>query len=156
MSYILEILSEEDAKDICNWKYEGEYSVYNFSDWETVVKRGWDLSIKESRESEFIAVMLDNQLIAYGRISMLNRRVMIGIGLKPSHCGQGHGKFIMNLLIAEASKRFPGLAIALQVRNFNQRAIKCYKKVGFDIKDKYVINSFNGIEDEFYYMEYMG
>ena len=28
--YIRKVLSEEYAKEICGWKYENEYSVYNF------------------------------------------------------------------------------------------------------------------------------
>lgn len=25
------------AKEICSWKYEGEYSIYNFSDYDVVI-----------------------------------------------------------------------------------------------------------------------
>ena len=30
--YILAILNEDYAKEICTWKYDEEYSVYNLSD----------------------------------------------------------------------------------------------------------------------------
>ncbi len=30
--YVLTKLSEDNAKEICSWRYEGEYSIYNFSD----------------------------------------------------------------------------------------------------------------------------
>lgn len=99
VNYTMEILNEDYAREICSWRYEGQYSVYNFSDWETVVENGWDLAVKANREAEFVAILLDNELIAYGRISVLKGRVMIGIGLRPSHCGKGYGKDIMNLLI---------------------------------------------------------
>jgi phage terminase large subunit-like protein len=33
------------------------------SDWNVVVENGWDLAIKERRESDFIAILLENQLI---------------------------------------------------------------------------------------------
>ncbi|NYE56797.1 N-acetyltransferase [Carboxydothermus ferrireducens] len=49
-------------------------------------------------------------------------------------------------------KRFPNQTVALEVRSFNQRAINCYKKVGFSIKREYLKNISN--EDvKFYYME---
>lgn len=67
-NYILTTLNEEYAKEICCWKYDGEYSIYNLSGWNVVVENGWDLAIKERRESNFIAILLANQLIAYGGI----------------------------------------------------------------------------------------
>jgi len=54
------ILTEEYARGICCWRYPGEYSVYNFSDWETVLEKGWDLAplscifslIRQKKESQ--------------------------------------------------------------------------------------------------------
>ena len=154
-NYYLTELSEDHAKEICNWSYEGEYSIYNFSDWDTVVKSGWDLSIEKKRKLEFIAILLNNVLVSYGRIFLVGKKVFIGIGVKPSYCGKGHGKNIMKLLIEECKRRFPNNTIALEVRSFNKRAINCYKDTGFEIKEKYMKKTFNNSEGEFYYMEYM-
>lgn len=155
-NYTLMELSEEQAKEICNWRYEGKYSIYNFSDWETVVKNKWELSIEKKRKSEFVAIVLNNELISYGRISLKFDKVYIGIGLRPCFCGKGHGKNIMKLLIEECKRRFPNNGIVLEVRSFNKRAINCYRNVGFEVKDKYMKKTFDDSEDEFYYMEYMG
>ena len=154
-NYYLTELSEDHAKEICNWSYEGEYSIYNFSDWDTVVKSGWDLSIEKKRKLEFIAILLNNVLVSYGRIFLVGKKVFIGIGVKPSYCGKGHGKNIMKLLIEECKRRFPNNTITLEVRSFNKRAINCYKDTGFEIKEKYMKKTFNNSEGEFYYMEYM-
>ncbi len=151
--YTLTKLTEDYARKICSWRYDGDYSVYNFSDWDVVVRNGWGLSIKDIREKEFLAVLLNRELIAYIRITKREGKAFVGIGLKPSWCGKGHGKEVMNLLIEECKKRFPNTPIALEVRSFNKRAINCYKAVGFEIRDKYVKKIMNG-EDEFYYMEY--
>jgi len=43
--------------------------------------------------------------------------------------------------------------VTLEVRTFNKRAIKCYLDFGFEIKDKFIKDTFDG-KDEFYYMEY--
>jgi len=151
--FVLTTLTEAYAKEICGWKYEGEYSVYNFSDWDEVVENGWDLAIKERREADFVAILSDNQLIAYGRITKDQNKAFIGIGLKPSLCGKGLGKEVMQLLISECQKRFPDSLIVLEVRSFNKRAVKCYESVGFKIRDKYIKKTSAG-DGEFYYMEY--
>lgn len=80
-------------------------------------------------------------------------KVVVYIGLKPTFCGKGYGKDIMKLLIKESKKRYPQYPVTLEVRSFNKRAIKCYLDVGFEIKDKYIKDTFDG-KDEFYYMEY--
>lgn len=152
-NYILLTLSEDYAKEICSWKYDEEYSIYNFSDWNVVVENGWDLAIKERRESDFIAILLENQLIAYGRITKVKEKAFIGIGLKPSLCGKGFGKNIMKLLIRECNNKFQECLVALEVRSFNKRAIRCYESIGFKIKNKYIKDTFTG-DAEFYYMEY--
>ncbi|WFA08781.1 GNAT family N-acetyltransferase [Tissierella sp. Yu-01] len=154
-NYILTELSEDYAKEICSWIYEGEYSIYNFSDWDTVVKNGWDLSLEKTRRLEFVTILLNKGLVAYGRISLNEDKVYIGIGIKPSLCGKGYGKKIMKLLVEECEKRFPDKTVALEVRSFNDRAINCYKKVGFEIKQKYTRKTFDKSEAEFYYMEYI-
>lgn len=155
VNYAFNELSEEQAKEICKWRYDGEYSIYNFSDWDTVEKNGWDLSVESVRKSEFVSVLLDNELAAYGRISLKVNKAFIGIGLKPSLCGKGYGSNIMGLLIEECKRRFPNKIIALEVRSFNKRAINCYKSIGFEIRDKYIKKTLNNSEDEFYYMEYV-
>lgn len=153
-NYVLKSLSEDYAKEICCWKYDGEYSIYNFSDWDIVIKNKWDVSIKDKRELEFIAILLNDELVAYGRISEKEYKAVIGIGLKPSYCGKGHGKDIMKLLVQECIRRFPRSPITLEVRSFNKRAINCYRSVGFEIIGKYKKNTFDGSVDEFYSMEY--
>lgn len=152
-NYILMTLNEDYAKEICSWNYDGEYSVYNFSDWNVVVENGWDLAIKEKRECNFIAILLDNQLIAYGRLTKNQDKAFIGIGIKPTLCGKGLGKDVMKLLIKECNRRFPDCLVGLEVRSFNKRAIRCYESIGFKIKNTYVKNTFTG-DAEFYYMEY--
>ena len=147
------VLTEQYAREICGWRYPGEYAVYNFSNWETVQKNGWDLSVKEKREAEYIAVLRKGELIAYGRISSALEVTYIGIGLKPQYCGQGFGAAIMNLLINSAKERLPDQIIAVEVRSFNQRALACYTKIGFKEKNKYRKKTQLG-EAEFIYLEY--
>lgn len=75
--YTLVKLTEGYAKEICGWRYDGDYSVYNFSDWDVVVRNGWGLSIKDIREKEFLAVLLNGELIAYIRMTKEKTRHLL-------------------------------------------------------------------------------
>lgn len=152
-NYVLMTLSEDYAKEICTWKYDEDYSIYNLSDWNVVVGNEWDLAVREKRESDFVAILLNNQLIAYGRLTTIQDKAFIGIGLKPSLCGKGIGGNVMKLLIGECNKRFPNYLVALEVRSFNKRAIRCYENIGFEINKKYTNVTLTG-NAEFYLMDY--
>lgn len=148
------ILSEDQAKEICSWKYEGEYAVYNFSDWKEVVKNGWDLSVKEIRDTEYLAIFFDDVFIAYGRIFIVEGNVFLGIGVKPAVCGNGLGAELMMKLIEVAEERYPRKQIMVEVRDFNKRAKRCYESIGFEVIDEYWKDTLSG-GDNFYLMEYM-
>ncbi len=59
----------------------------------------------------------------------------------------------MELLKSECKKRYGSKNITLEVRSFNERAIKCYEKAGLAITDVYQKDTFIG-SDEFIKMEY--
>jgi RimJ/RimL family protein N-acetyltransferase len=153
MEFTICLLTEEYAREVCSWKYEGQYEVYNIVSWGTALRERWNITLKDKRESEYVAVMAGNELAAFGRIAPRGGMVYIGIGLKPSWCGRGFGADIMNLLVYEARGRYPGRAVALEVRTFNKRAVKCYMKAGFVIKYKHLIKTSKGL-DEYYHMDY--
>src|SRR5664279_3355776 len=97
--YIRKVLSEDYAREICGWKYEGEYSVYNFFGWDKLVENDWDFAIKEKREAEFIAILSGEELIAFGRVSEISGKALLGVGLEPFWCGKGFGSDIMGILV---------------------------------------------------------
>lgn len=133
-----EILKEDMAKEACSWKYRGKYKVYNMPYREALMKK-YAIGIKESREKQFIGYKLKGNLIGYGRIREYNNECYIGIGIRPSLCGKGYGKFVMNDLITKAKERYKDKDIVVEVRYFNKRALKCYEKLGFRIVDVYEI-----------------
>ena len=154
MDLRLEILTEDHARQICCWKYEGIYSIYNFPDWSTLIKQRWGITQEEKRKNEFTAVIgKSNNLCGYIRFIENKDFVLVGLGLKPSLCGQGLGDIIMKLLKNECKKRYGSKKIALEVRSFNKRAIKCYERSGFKITDVYQKDTLIG-SDEFIKMEY--
>lgn len=154
MNLRLEILTEDHARKICNWKYEGIYSIYNFPDWDTLKKQRWGITIEEKRKNEFTALIDEgDNLCGYIKFIENKNFVLVGLGLKPSSCGQGLGDILMELLKNECKKRYGNKKIALEVRSFNKRAIKCYEKAGYEIIDVYQKDTLIGC-DEFVKMEY--
>ena len=105
-------------------------------------------------DNEFTAVIDEsNNLCGYIRFIENKDFVLVGLGLKPSLCGQGLGNILMKLLKNECKKRYGSKKIALEVRSFNKRAIKCYERSGFKITDVYQKDTLIG-SDEFIMMEY--
>lgn len=137
MELMLSELTLKDALEICSWKYEGEYSIYNYPKWDIVESQKWAIAVNEKRKSQFLSVVDENsKLCGYIRFIENNDNVVVGLGLNPSFCGQGLGYKLMNLIKKENKKRY-NKDIILEVRDFNKRAIKLYKNSGFEIIDTY-------------------
>lgn len=64
------------------------------------------------------------------------RKRFLSLGLLPALCGMGKGPGIMEQILAYAEKAGE-TALYMEVRSFNQRAIRCYQKVGFVEVDQY-------------------
>lgn len=136
--------SESQAKEVCNWVYTGIYSVYNVLPWEVFVANHWQLADEGARKEIFHAILLDGEFIGFGRIQEVEDRIDLGIGLNPEYCGKGLGPAVMQALVNKAMSLFPNKTIGLEVRQFNERAIKCYEKVGFKLVSKYMKETING------------
>ena len=128
----------EDAKTIASWQYPAPYDVYNFSDWESMVAAGWAITIPEKRAGEFRTLWENGRLVAWFRLFRKpeDNKVFLGLGLAPVLCGQGKGISYVKMMVdyALAEKR---AALYLEVRDFNQRAIRCYQAVGFREEARY-------------------
>ncbi|MGL5351896.1 MAG: GNAT family N-acetyltransferase [Clostridium sp.] len=134
----LDKLNEVQAKEICDFKYEGEYSVYNFPSWSEISLQNWAISIEEVRDREFVSIVNEeNNLCGFIRFINYDNYVLVGLGLNPTYCGQGLGEKVMILVKAECLARYGNKKISLEVKSFNKRAIKCYIKSGFKITDAY-------------------
>jgi len=112
-------LSVEQSKEISTWKYTREYSIYNLPSWDEIVKKNYSLCDDIKREKFIGYTNENNELVGF--ISLLDKGtyVSFGIGIKPSHCGNGLGKIITKLAIMESKKRSPNKPIVLEVRTWN-------------------------------------
>lgn len=144
--------TEENARELCTWKYENEYSIYNFPSWDIVKKQNWAVANEEKRKNEFCAVYEGEQYIGFVRLIKNNDFYLISLGFEPSYCGRGYGKLLMNLIKSLADKKKIN-KLRLEVRSFNKRAICCYEKAGFSIIGKVNKDTLIGNSD-FYVMEW--
>jgi len=148
---IIRKMTETEAKEICSWEYNSEYSIYNIGGWNKALNDNWAITNMIKREEQFRSVCNDNnKLIGYFRIIKNKDKIKLGLGLHPNLCGLGLGKeFLLNILDYNEVKN---KVIELEVREFNKRALKCYEKVGFKIIDKnkdFILMSLNNKKSSF-------
>ena len=88
----------------------------------------------EDQKAFFLLVLLKNELIGYGRLLSMPRRLShraeLAIALKKAYWNHGIGKMIMEKLIENAKNSGVEL-IDIRVRSDNERAIHIYHKFGF-------------------------
>lgn len=153
MELISHKLSEQQAKEISNWKYNGDYSIYNLPTWNKMVQDNYSLCDNAKRE-RYIGYLNENKELV-GFINLLDEgdSVFFGIGINPNYCGKGLGKIVTKKALFECEKRFPNKPIILEVRTWNERATSCYKSQGFEIIETKQQETHIGY-GEFYVMRY--
>ncbi len=154
MKLFVRNLTQEDARLVCAWRYDGEYSVYNYPNWEIIIEQNWGLGKALVRDKEYYALVNDkDELIGHFRLKEHEDYIYLGVGLAPELCGLGLGDTVMQLIKQESKTQYPDKPLALEVRSFNRRAIQCYRKTGFRLVDIYELLTPSG-RDTFVRMEY--
>lgn len=123
-------LTTADRMEICSWRYEGEYAVYNLPSYEEMrqTKSGF---MNPDKEKDYRGFFADSILIGYVHIWEKPDGVFIGIGVRPDQCGKHYGTQILKEACKIAGARFPAKTLCLEVRIWNIRAIRCYQNAGF-------------------------
>ena len=107
-------MTEEEKYCIARWKYPGEYAIYNSLSYEEQKKRGFGFANPENHLYSFYD---RKDLVGFINLNGEDPEVFFGIGTA-----------------WEISQTlFPGKPMYLEVRTWNQRAIRCYEKAGFRI-----------------------
>ncbi|ERI91977.1 acetyltransferase, GNAT family [Clostridiales bacterium oral taxon 876 str. F0540] len=144
---------------IDNWKYEGEYSIYNYVNEAELLleEQSWGANrfavLDENDElageltTEFFReVDKDSEDDGYVDIKTVRDNpdkvyeMWIGFGLKPKLTGKGMGKEFISQCVDFAVRYhdYKGDYVRLGVAEFNKRAIRTYQKAGFEVFDNYV------------------
>ena len=148
MTYNFVPMSREFASTIVNtWKYENEYSIYDYSNEadHMLDEDGWSngifavLNEDKGLIGELSIEFFDKQgqytdYRDFGNEKLINgRELWIGFGLRPDLVGKGLGTDFVTACVefAVAHYHYHGEYIRLGVAKFNQRAIKTYTRAGF-------------------------
>lgn len=125
-------LTETEKKIICDWKYEGEYELYNMPSYEEMHKKQAGFC-NPKNESKFKAYYDENVFVGFTNAHEEETEVFIGIGVSPDCCSKGYGQKMLRMLCEECKMKYPSKPLYLEVRTWNKRAVTCYEKAGFVI-----------------------
>lgn len=141
--------TEEEKILITEWKYEGEYSVYNAEPYEEQRKKGFGFA---NPQNHFYSFYDEKKLIGFINLYEEKTEVFFGIGVKPEECGKGYGSQMTETACKISRRLFPGKPLYLEVRTWNQRAVRCYEKAGFHIAGEPIRQTTSAGEGVFYHM----
>ncbi len=129
----------EDAEKYCDWLNDLEVGI-------NLLTFSQQLSLE--REKNILEDMVKNNSLIFAiiesdsdkligncsifSVSQLNRKAEVGIFIGDKHFwGKGYGTEALSLLVDYGFNILNLNSILLEVFSYNDRAIKCYKKVGF-------------------------
>ena len=158
MELFIKQMNYNEAKQISVWVYEEPYSIYSMDESDNCIKEllnGYYFSVSDSENNligyycfgESAQVPVGNQFGVYDSRDIID----IGLGIKPSLCGQGLGLNFFSNGLDFARNKLSAKGFRLTVASFNKRAIKVYEKSGFRKVNSFKRVSENG-EIEFWVM----
>ena len=122
--------TEEEKYVISEWKYEGDYSIYNNISYEEQLKSGCGFA---NPKNDYYSFYDGTDLVGYINLVDKGFEVFLGVGVNPAFCDQGYGQKICHIARNLSHKFHEGKKLYLEVRTWNKRAVECYKKAGFHI-----------------------
>lgn len=145
MNFTYHTITDDEAKQVCGWKYEGDYACYDQPPYELLKEKG-DMFCDPLRRSNYRAHYDGETFLGFTNLQEGEDFVFLGIGLHPELCGKGYGSAVIEDCCRISGELYPGKAIYLVVRTWNKRAIRCYEKAGFVIDgEPFEINTYSGI-----------
>ena len=151
MGYHFTIMTQEQAENIAfTWHYDGEYSFYDMeADKEDLA----EFLNPEIRGETMFAVTYKDEMVAFLSVARVDNTTFdIGLGMKPEITGRGKGTEFLKAAIDFVKAEFRAEKITLSVAAFNERAIKVYRKIGFEDTGS-MMQKTNGSTFEFLNME---
>ncbi|MFR1707405.1 MAG: GNAT family N-acetyltransferase [Clostridium sp.] len=137
--------TEVDAKHIATWKYEGKYSFYNND--KTEAKQQWALNIHKE-ENTFAIYNEKDELIGNCSFDFDDGEFILELQMKPDLTGGGTGTEFVRAILNFGKNTYNFNEVSVLVAKFNERAIKIYKKLGFEKTEEFIWKV-NGEEKEF-------
>lgn len=138
-------LTQANADQIARkWHYNDRYSFY---DMENDPEDFEEIITPALRDDKYYQVLNDkDELVGYFCLERLSeKKVEVGLGLRPDLTGQGLGLEFVKGIEAFIQDNFDDEIIVLSVASFNKRAIKVYQRAGFKIDGSKLQKSNNSI-----------
>jgi RimJ/RimL family protein N-acetyltransferase len=132
-------LEEADARAILAWRYEGQYTIYNWEEEddpaEMLDRRSPHYAVKDERGElvGFFAYGSSAQVWDSGEPHLYSEHntITIGLGMRPDLTGKGLGLAFTQAGLDFAREHFTPDYFRLYVLTFNERAIRVYERAGF-------------------------
>lgn len=140
MEYNIKQMNYDNAKKISKWIYQDSYSIYSMDGSDDCIKElleGLYYSVTDNKDNiigyycfgEAARVPAGKQFGVYDNNDIID----IGLGISPNLCGMGLGYDFLRNGLDFAQNQLSAKGFRLTVASFNQRAVKVYRRVGFQI-----------------------
>lgn len=140
MNYEFKKMDINHIQEFITWRHEGIYEFYNRNKEES-----FTYFLNPESFCKYYSVFKDSELVGYFCYNFEEENMVIGLALKPEFTGCGLGYQFVKDGIELGRKTFGhGGSIKLCVANFNERAIKVYKKLGFKEIGQTVLKRIDG------------
>ena len=141
--------TEKEKCFITEWKYPGEYAVYNSVPYEEQKKRGFGFA---NPANHFYSFYDETKLVGFINLYEEKTEIFFGIGVNPDCCSEGYGQQMTKTACEISKELFGTKPLYLEVRTWNKRAVSCYQKAGFVIKGEPIRQTTSAGEGVFYHM----
>jgi len=135
LSDLDEILRHWNNMELRNLLGSADRGPASRNDEEEWIRSTWKLRQERRAFMFVIETTADNKLIGgtgLFNIDWTSRSAMTGISIyNPEYWGKGYGQESMNLILGFAFRNLNLNRVELETLDFNERAQKCYLKVGF-------------------------
>lgn len=129
----------EDAEKYVEWLNNKEVAMYIYADRKVnsvESEKAWLENMLKNQEQSFAIVDIDNDKLigncSFVKMNNIDQTATIGIFIGDSNYhSKGYGHEALKLLLNYGFNTLNLNNIDLDVLSFNERAINCYKKVGF-------------------------
>lgn len=152
-----------EREDVDRMRYWGKHSNplffhYNFPSLSKQERDEWyRLKAGKFRKKSFVIENSENEIIGFLSIrdlSWFKSEGELGIVLDPNHMNEGYGTDAISAFLAYYFRRMKMRAITLRAAVYNERAIRCYKKCGFEVIGEEIMEFEDQTAEIFYNPKY--
>ncbi len=126
-------MTRSDAAEIAAWRYAAPYDFYDAD-----ADAGDLAMLLQAGPGYFTALSNDGECVGFIQVTMGADTADVGLGLRPDLTGRGFGVGFLNAVLAFVGDTFHPARFSLAVAEFNERAIRVYRRVGFVETERFI------------------